>query len=122
MALMVLGLIKIPLPQIVTRMPKLPPLFIGMLFALISSPCSSPVLFGILSMASTAGSVISSVLIMFFYALGYTAIIFFASVSVGLMKQLNWFKSNSLVVTRISAAILISAGLFYIFLALSRGF
>jgi|694.fasta_scaffold00001_62 cytochrome c-type biogenesis protein len=122
MALMVLGLIKIPLPQLVTRMPKLPPLFIGMLFALISSPCSSPVLFGILSMASTAGSVISSVLIMFFYALGYTAIIFFASVSVGLMKQLNWFKSNSLVVTRISAAILISAGLFYIFLALSRGF
>jgi cytochrome c-type biogenesis protein len=122
MALMVLGLIKIPLPQLVTRMPKVPPFVIGMLFALISSPCSSPVLFGVLSMASTAGSIISSVFVMFFYALGYTAIIFFASVSVGLMKQLNWFKYNNLLITRISAVILIFAGLFYIFLALSRGF
>ena len=73
-------------------------------------------------MASTAGSVVGSVLVMFFYALGYTAIIFFASVSVGLMKQLNWFKYNNLLITRISAVVLIIAGLFYIFLALSRGF
>ena len=120
MAMMVLGLIKLPLPQLVSQMPKVPPFIIGLLFALVSSPCSSPVLFGILSIASTASSVIESVIIMFAYALGYTAIIFLASLSVGLMKQLNWFKANSELVTRISAIILLIAGAFYIYLGYTR--
>ena len=89
MAFMVLGWIQLPLPQVVKEMPKANPFVIGLLFALISSPCSSPVLFGVLSMASATGSVLGSVLVMFFYSLGYTAIIFFASLSVGLMKQLK---------------------------------
>lgn len=122
MALLILGLIRIPLPQIVTQMPKVPPFVIGLLFALVSSPCSSPVLFGVLSMASTAGSVIGSMIVMFFYALGYTAIIFLASLSMGLMKQLSWFKQHSTLVNKISAGILILVGLFYLLNGLLRAF
>lgn len=118
MALMILGVFKIPLPQIITQMPKVPPFVVGLLFALVSSPCSSPVLFGVLSMASTAGSVIASVLVMFFYAIGYTAIIFFASLSVGLMKQLHWFKQHNTLVMKFSAGVLIIVAIFYLSLGL----
>ena len=116
MAISVLGLIEIPLPRFFKEMPEANPFVIGLIFALISSPCSSPVLFGVLTMASTAGSVLGSVLVMFFYSLGYTAIIFVASLSVGLMKQLNWFKANHNLVTRVSAAVLAIAGLFYLYI------
>ena len=122
MAIMVLGWIELPLPRFFKEMPQANPFVIGLIFALISSPCSSPVLFGVLSMASTAGSVAASVLVMFFYSLGYTAIIFFASLSVGLMKQLDWFKQNHLLITRISAAVLAIAGIFYLYLGLQKTF
>lgn len=122
MAFMVLGWIQLPLPQVIREMPKANPFVIGLLFALISSPCSSPVLFGVLSMASSVGSVFGSVLVMFFYSLGYTAIIFFASLSVGLMKQLNWFKENHDLVTRTSAVVLAVTGLVYLYLGIKKYF
>ena len=122
MALVVLGFIQLPLPQVIKEMPKANPFVIGLLFALISSPCSSPVLFGVLSMASSVGSVLGSVLVMFFYSLGYTAIIFFASLSVGLMKQLNWFKEHHDLVTKTSAIILGVTGLVYLYLGIKKYF
>ncbi len=118
MALIVLGVIHIPLPRIVDTMPKANPFIIGLIFALISSPCSSPILFGVLTLASSSGSIYKSILIMFAYSLGYTAIIFFASLSMGLVKQLDWFKRNHELVTKFSAAVLAITGIFYVFLGL----
>ncbi len=118
MALMVLELIKLPLPQFITKMPKANPFVIGILFALVSSPCSSPVLFGMLSLASGTGSIPASVLIMFVFSLGYTAIIFFASLFAGLMKQLNWFKARYDLMTNLSAFLLGLIGLVYIYIGI----
>jgi cytochrome c-type biogenesis protein len=115
MSLTVIEIIKVPLPQFFTQMPKTNPLFIGMVFALVSSPCASPILFGVLSMASTAGSVAASMLIMFMYSIGYTAIIFLASLSAGLIKQLNWFKQHHKIITKISAVLLAIIGLIYVY-------
>ncbi len=118
MALALIEIIKLPLPQFITKMPETNPFVIGLLFALVSSPCSSPVLAGILSIAGSTGSIIKSVLIMFLYSIGYTAIIFLASLSAGLMKQLNWFKEHSSLITKISAALLFIVGGVYLFLGL----
>lgn len=113
MALVVMEIIHIPLPQLVDKVPEANPFVIGIVFAFVSSPCSSPVLFGVLSAASGTGSMLWSMLIMFAYSLGYTAIIFFASLSAGLIRQLDWFKQHNQLVLKVSGALLIIMGLFY---------
>jgi cytochrome c-type biogenesis protein len=115
MSLSLFELIKLPLPQFIKSMPQVSPFFVGIIFALVSSPCSSPVLISVISIAANLESVFKSILLMFGYSLGYSAIIFFASLSAGLVKQLNWFKSNSSTVMKISAAVLMIIGIFYIY-------
>lgn len=120
MALFVVEIIRLPLPQFVTRMPEASPFVIGMIFALVSSPCSSPVLFGVVSAAAATGSQLWAMLIMFAYSIGYTAIIFFASLFTGLIKQLDWFKKNNKKVLNASGALLLIMGLFYLYIGASE--
>jgi len=115
MALTLLDIFKLPLPHFFKSIPETNPFVVGLVFALVSSPCSSPVLISVISIASNLGSVINSILLMFAYSLGYTAIIFFASLSTGLVKQLDWFKMNSGKVIKFSAVILALLGAFYIY-------
>ncbi len=118
MALNMLGLFKIEMPNFMKKVPDSSPFVIGMAFALVSSPCSSPVLVSVLSIAASLKSVFESTIMMFAFSLGYTAIIFFASLSTGLVKQMNFFKSHSSEVVKISAAVLGLIGLFYIYIGL----
>lgn len=118
MALNLMGLLKLPLPNLIKSIPDSHPFIIGLLFALVSSPCSSPVLISVISIAANLGSVLKSLILMFFYSLGYTAIIFFASLSTGLIKQLAWFKSHNEKVTHFSAAILALISFFYIYVGI----
>jgi cytochrome c-type biogenesis protein len=115
MSLALIEVIKLPLPQFVSKIPDSSPFVVGLVFALVSSPCSSPILFGVLSVAGSLGSTFKSVIIMFAYSLGYTAIIFFASLFTGLMKQLNWFKEHNQTVTRASAVVLALVGAVYLY-------
>ena len=115
MALSLFEVIKLPLPQFVKSMPEVNPFIVGLIFALVSSPCSSPVLISVISIAANLGSIVKSMILMFGYSLGYSAIIFFASLFAGLVKQFNWFKSNSNLVVRISATALLVIGVFYLY-------
>jgi cytochrome c-type biogenesis protein len=115
MSLSLFELIKLPLPQFIKSMPKVSPFIVGVIFALVSSPCSSPVLISVISIAANLGSTVKSIILMFGYSLGYSAIIFFASLFTGLAKQLNWFKANSGLVINISAVVLMLIGIFYLY-------
>lgn len=114
MALSLLDIIKIHLPQIFNKMPNTNPFIVGMIFALVSSPCSSPVLISVVTIAASLGSIPKSLALMFSFSMGYTAIIFFTSLFTGLIKQLTWFKANSTLITKLSAATLGLIGIFYI--------
>lgn len=115
MALSLFEIIKLPMPQFFKSMPEVSPFIVGVIFALVSSPCSSPVLISVISIAANLESVFKSVILMFGYSLGYSAIIFFASLFAGLIKQLNWFKANSSFVMKVSASILMIIGIFYLY-------
>lgn len=115
MAASMMEWIHLPLPQFVQRVPSAGPFVVGMAFALISSPCASPVLFGVLAMAATSGSPVWSVLTMAAYGLGYTALIFFASLFTGLSKQVSGLKYQGAVITRLSAGVLFLAGLWALY-------
>lgn len=115
MCLFVFEVIKFPLPQFVKSIPNGGPFVIGATFALVSSPCASPILFAILALVSTAGSFLKGASIMLAYSVGYTVLIFLASLSLGLVKQLDFFKQHSRIVTIASGIVLGFLGLFYLY-------
>jgi cytochrome c-type biogenesis protein len=60
MGLWLMGVVNIPLPQMNVNLPKAGPYGVGLTFALVSSPCASPVLFAVLASAAATGSQILS--------------------------------------------------------------
>lgn len=115
MALSELDLFHFPLPQFVKGIPNASPFIVGMAFALVSSPCASPILFAILAMSTSAGSVVGGSLVMVAYSFGYTGIIFVTSVFAGIAKQIEGFKKHSKMVSIISAAVLGLLGGYYLY-------
>ena len=114
MGLSLLDIIRIPLPKTPMGLPVTGPYSAGLTFALISSPCTSPVLFAVLTAAAATGSQLQSTLTMVSYALGTSAIIFFASLFAGLAKQTRVILKHSEWVMRIGSALLIIMGGFYL--------
>jgi cytochrome c-type biogenesis protein len=108
------GIINLPLPQKNISVPLTSPYGVGLTFALVSSPCGSPVLFTVLLAAAATGSQIIATLTMVSYALGYTAVIFFASLFTGLVKQSRVLLSKSDWVIRFGSGALILAGGYYL--------
>ncbi|MEA5442148.1 cytochrome c biogenesis protein CcdA [Cyanobium gracile] len=106
------------LPLTLPRLPELPPaggpVLVGMGFALVSSPCASPVLFSVLAAAAGTGSSALSVLTMVSYALGYTAVIAASSLWVGLMSASRRLLNHAATLTRVSSLVLLAAGIYTI--------
>lgn len=115
MTLFVLELIKLPLPQLIKNIPHGGPFIVGIAFALVSSPCASPILFAVLAMSGTAGSTAGGSLIMIAYSIGYTGIIFITSLFAGFIKQFEFFKRHSRIVSYVSGVILFALGIFYLY-------
>ncbi|KAM3092616.1 cytochrome c biogenesis protein CcdA [Phormidesmis sp. 146-35] len=114
MGLSFAGIIHLPLPQPKASVSAAGPYGIGLTFALVSSPCSSPVLFAVIAAAAATGSQFISVVTLMSYGLGYTAVIFFASLYAGLVKQSRVILGKSDWVIRVGSAALMLAGGFYL--------
>jgi cytochrome c-type biogenesis protein len=114
MGLGLLGLIKIPLPNINVDGSNFGPFGVGLTFALVSSPCASPVLFAVLAAAGASGSQLLAVLTMASYAFGYTIIIFLASLLTGFAKQAKLLLKHSENITKFGSVALITAGIYYL--------
>lgn len=114
MGLSFAGLFHLALPQRTINLPIAGPYGVGLTFALVSSPCASPVLFAVLAAAAGSGSQVISVLTMVSYALGYTFIIFLASLFTGLVKQSRTLLHQSDWVIRLGSTALILAGGYYV--------
>lgn len=136
MGLTLAGIIHIPLPQNrwlrtpgMTKVSSNPatssgrqtiqstfigPYSVGLTFALVSSPCTSPVMISVLSAAAATGSQVQSIFVMASYAIGYTAIIFLASLFTGLAKQTRMLLTHSKLVVNLASAVLLVAGVYYL--------
>jgi cytochrome c-type biogenesis protein len=114
MGLGLLGIIKIPLPRIDLDGSNFGPFGVGLTFALVSSPCASPVLFAVLAAAGASGSQLLAVLTMASYACGYTMIIFLASLLTGFAKQARMLLQYSENITKFGSILLILAGIYYL--------
>lgn len=108
------GILHLPLASIPFKSPPAGPYGVGLTFALVSSPCTSPVLFAVLAAAAATGSQLMGALTMVSYALGYTALIFLASLFTGLVKGSRRILAHSEAMSRIGSVILVIAGLYYV--------
>jgi cytochrome c-type biogenesis protein len=116
MGLWLLGIINLPLPQLNINLPKsVGPYGVGLTFALVSSPCASPVLFAVLAAAAATGSQGLATLTMVSYGLGYTSLIFLASLFTGLAKQSRSLLKHSESITRLGSVALMITGGYYLF-------
>ncbi len=116
MGLWLIGIINIPLPTTNIPLPKSAGSYgVGFTFALVSSPCASPVLFAVLTAAAASGSQALGMLTMVSYALGYTMLIFLASLFTGLAKQSRKLLQHSEMVIRFGSVALIITGIYYLF-------
>jgi cytochrome c-type biogenesis protein len=110
-ALWMVGLLRLPVPQLVKAMPtRFGPLAVGLAFALVTSPCSSPVLFAVLTAASQRGNPLASVGAMSVYSIGYTSVLWAASISTGLIATSRHLLRYGTLVTRASALVLAALG------------
>lgn len=114
MGLALLGILRLNLPHTNFKLPVAGPYGVGLTFALVSSPCTSPVMFSVLAAGAATGSQIQSTLAMVYYALGYTAVIFFASLFTGLAKQTRVLLKYSEGITRFGSVVLMVVGSYYL--------
>jgi len=119
MGLSLLEIIEIPIPAIIKQMPKnknnnliLYPIVLGGTFALASTPCSTPILAGIMAYASLKANLIFGGILLFVYALGQSVILIFAGLFTSVFKKVSAIKTFSAYFNKFSGAVLILAAVF----------
>jgi len=119
MGLSLLELIEVPMPTIIKQMPKnsnnnmiLYPIILGGTFAIASTPCSTPILAGIMAYASLKANLMLGGLLLFCYALGQSVILVFAGLFTSLFKKFSAVKTISGYFNKFSGIVLILASVF----------
>ena len=124
-----LGVIQFNLPVIVKQMPKgdahslfIYPFILGALFALAATPCSTPILVGIMSFASLSANLVYAALMLFMFSLGQGLIIILAGVFTSFVKKVRVFSGVSEVFLKIMGVLLVISGFYIYFSVFSRFF
>lgn len=121
MGLKLLDILDFEFPVIVKSIPKndggyafLYPFIIGMVFALAGTPCSTPILAGIMAFASVSENILFAVLMLFLFAIGQGLILIIAGVFTSSVKNMQAFVKVSEFLLKLSGILLVLSGL-YIF-------
>ncbi len=96
------------------------PLILGMVFALAASPCSTPILAGIMATASMSANLLYAALMLFLFSLGQGMIILVAGLFTSVLKNLSSFAKYTDILTKISGVILIVFAIFLYYKVFSR--
>ncbi len=129
MGLNLVGALDLTLPVIVKKMPKsegqslfLYPFIVGALFALAATPCSTPILAGIMSFATLSANLIYAAAMLFMFALGQGLIIVLIGLSTSFLKNMKRFSSAGEILLKISGVLLILSSIFLYIKVFSRFF
>ena len=122
MGLNVLGVLDFSMPVIIKQIPQssgknmiLYPILIGAVFALAGTPCSTPILAGIMAFASMSTNILFAVLMLFMFSLGQGLILVIAGVFTSSLKGFKNFAHISEILLKLSGVLLVlsSCYLFY---------
>ncbi|MCM1009579.1 MAG: cytochrome c biogenesis protein CcdA [Fusobacterium sp.] len=119
MGLKLLGVLDFELPMLVKEMPKgdgmnqyVYPILLGGMFALAGTPCSTPILAGIMAFASLNANVVNAVIMLFLFALGQGLILIIAGVLTSKVKTMKNFYAVSDFLLKASGFLLVVASLY----------
>lgn len=121
MGLKLIGVLDFELPVMIKEMPKndgtntyLYPIILGGIFALAGTPCSTPILAGIMAFASLSASITQAILMLFLFSLGQGLILILAGFLTSHLKNWKSFYKFSDWLLKISGGLLVIASI-YIF-------
>lgn len=121
MGLKLAGFIDFELPIMIKEIPQgnshsliLYPLILGSVFALAGTPCSTPILAGIMAFASLSASISHAIIMLFLFAIGQGVILILAGFLTSHLKNWKGFYKFSDWLLKISGILLILASI-YIF-------
>ena len=127
MGLKILGFLEFDLPSIIKEIPKnefnndfLYPLILGAVFALIGTPCSTPILASIMAFASISAKISSAVIMLFLFSIGQGLILILAGFITSKIKTSEKFYQLSEKIMKFSGILLILVSL-YIFYKIFGG-
>ena len=127
MGLKILGFLEFDLPPIIKEIPKnefnndfLYPLILGAVFALIGTPCSTPILASIMAFASISAKISSAVIMLFLFFFGQGLILILAGFITSKIKTSEKFYQLSEKIMKFSGILLILVSL-YIFYKIFGG-
>ncbi len=121
MGLKLIGVLDFELPVMIKEMPKndgtntyLYPIILGGIFALAGTPCSTPILAGIMAFASLSASITQAIIMLFLFSLGQGLILILAGFLTSHLKNWKGFYKFSDWLLKISGGLLVIASI-YIF-------
>lgn len=121
MGLKLIGFLDFELPVLIKEIPKndknntfLYPILLGGIFALVGTPCSTPILAGIMAFASLSANIVNAIIMLFLFSLGQGLILIIAGFLTSRLKSWSNFYKVSDILMKISGMLLILASL-YIF-------
>ena len=121
MGLKLIGILDFELPVIIKEMPRndgtntyLYPILLGGVFALAGTPCSTPILAGIMAFASLSASIWHAIIMLFLFSLGQGLILILAGFLTSHLKNWKGFYKFSDWLLKISGGLLVIASI-YIF-------
>ena len=119
MGLNILGVLDFNMPVIIKEIPQstgknmvLYPILIGAVFALAGTPCSTPILAGIMAFASMSTNILFAVLMLFLFSLGQGLILVIAGVFTSSLKKFKNFAHISEMLLKLSGVLLIFSALY----------
>ena len=121
MGLKLAGLLDFDFPVIIKEMPKsethniyIYPILLGGAFALVGSPCSTPILAGIMAFASLGANVLNAIIMFFLFSIGQGLILIVAGLLTSKLKTWKNFYKISDILMKICGYLLLLATI-YIF-------
>ncbi|MBY0405478.1 MAG: hypothetical protein K2X66_16370, partial [Cyanobacteria bacterium] len=120
MALQMMEIVHIPLPQTIKALPetkqgKLLSFYVlGCAFGLVASPCGTPVLAAILGIISKEGNILLGGAALFCYAVGQGILLLVVGLSTGLLKHKATFMKVGSALTKLSGVVIILVGIGFI--------
>lgn len=121
MGLKILGIIDFELPVLIKEIPQnklhndfLYPLILGAVFALIGTPCSTPILASIMAFASISAKVSNAIIMLFLFSIGQGLILILAGFLTSKLKASKNFYKISEMIMKISGFLLLLVSI-YIF-------
>lgn len=119
MGLKLLGILDFETPTIIKAMPTnstnsifLYPILLGITFALAGTPCSTPILAGIMAFAAIGKNLSLAILMLFLFALGQGVILILAGIFTSSLKNMKSLANFTEILLRLSGILLIGVAVF----------